>query len=180
VLWVPLILIPQILFGGIVVTVADMSGSVRAFSHVMPSFAAQRVMDVASLYGLMTPFLTNRTKTPLFLTSRGDKETVEWENRGQSFSQSYDKLSPVNTSWQNMAIYPERLGQHKQVGERSESGFRIEYRDTVEKRRDVRYEKGTVFRSLLDFYSSILLLSVWVGVCYVVIFFGLLRKQTGK
>ena len=180
VLWVPLILIPQILFGGVVVTVADMSPSVRTFSHVMPSFAAQRIMDVASLYGLMAPFLTNRTKTPLFLTSRGDKETVEWESRGQSFSQSYDKLSPVNTSWQNMAIIPERLGQHKQVGERSESGFRIEYRDTVESRRDVRYSKGTVFRSLLDYYSSLLLLSLWIGICYVVIFFGLLRKQTGK
>ncbi len=180
VLWVPLILIPQILFGGIVVTVADMSSSVRIFSHVMPSFAAQRIMDVASIYGLMTPFLTNRTKTPLFLTSRGDKETVEWESRSQSFSQSYDKLSPVNTSWQNMAIIPERLGQHKQVGERSESGFRIEYRDTVESRRDVRYSKGTVFRSLMDYYSSLLLLSIWVGACYLVIFFGLLRKQTGK
>jgi ABC-type multidrug transport system ATPase subunit len=180
VLWVPLILIPQILFGGIVVTVADMSSSVRTFSHVMPSFAAQRIMDVASLYGLMAPFLTNRTKTPLFLTSRGDKETVEWEDRDQSFSQSYDKLSPVNTSWQNMAIIPQRLGQHKQVGERSESGFRIEYRDTVERRRDVRYSKGTVFRSLVDYYNSLLLLSIWIAVCYVVIFFGLLRKQTGK
>jgi ABC-type multidrug transport system ATPase subunit len=180
VLWVPLILIPQILFGGIVVTVADMSSSVRLFSHVMPSFAAQRIMDVASIYGLMTPFLTNRTKTPLFLTSRGDKETVEWENNGRSFSQSYDKLSPVNTSWQNMAIIPERLGQHKQVGDQSENGFRIEYRDTVESRRDVRYSKGTVFRSLADYYSSLLILSVWVGACYLVAYFGLLTKQTGK
>lgn len=180
VLWVPLILIPQILFGGIVVPVADMSRSVRILSHVMPGFAAQRIMDVASLYGLTTPFLTNRTKIPLFLTSRGDQETVEWEDNGQSFSQSYDKLSPVNTSWQNMAIIPERLGQHKQVGERSENGSRIEYRDTVESRRDVRYSKGTVFRSLADFYSSLLLLSIWVGACYLVIVFGLQRKQTGK
>jgi hypothetical protein len=180
VLWVPLILIPQILFGGIVVTVADMSSSVRTFSHVMPSFAAQRIMDVGSVYGLMTPFLTNRTKTPLFLTSRGDKENVEWEKDGQSFTQSYDKLSPVNTSWQNMAVIPERLGQHKQVGDRSENGFRIEYRDTVESRRDVRYSKGTVFRSLADYYSSVLILSLWVGLCYLGAFFGLLRKQTGK
>ena len=180
VLWVPLILIPQILFGGIVVTVADMSPSVRTFSHVMPSFAAQRIMDVASLYGLMSPFLTNRTKTPLFLTSRGDKETVEWQDGAKSYSQSYDKLSPVNTSWQNMAIFPDRLGQHKQVGERSENGFRIEYRDTVESRHDVRYSKGTIFHSLMDFYLSLLLLGAWVGVCYLTILFGLQRKQTGK
>ena len=66
------------------------------------------------------------------------------------------------------------------MGERSESGFRIEYRDTVEGRRDVRYSKGTVFRSLADYYSSLLILSVWVGVCYLVIFVGLLKKQTGK
>ena len=180
VLWVPLILISQILFGGIIVPVADMSRSVRIFSHVMPGFAAQRIMDVASLYGLMTPFLTNRTKTPLFLTSRGDQETVEWENNGQSFSQSYDKLSPVNTSWQNLAIIPERLGQHKQVGEHSENGSRTELRDTTESRRDVQYSKGTVFRSLAAFYSSLLLLTIWVGACYLVIVFGLLRKQTGK
>jgi ABC-type multidrug transport system ATPase subunit len=180
VLWVPLILIPQILFGGIVVTVADMSTSVRLFSHVMPSFAAQRIMDVASVYGLMTPFLTNRTKTPLFLTSRGDKETVEWQENGKSYSQSYDKLSPVNTSWQNLAAVPERLGQHKQAGERAAGGLRIEYRDTVESRRDVRFSKGTIYRSLAEYYSSIGLLAMWVALCYGIIYFGLLRKQTGK
>jgi ABC-type multidrug transport system ATPase subunit len=180
VLWVPLILIPQILFGGVVVTVADMSTSVRRFSHIMPSFAAQRIMDVASVYGLMTPFLTNRTKTPLFLTSRGDKETVEWQDKDRSFSQSYDKLSPVNTSWQNLAVVPERVGQHKQAGERSAGGLRIEYRDTVESRRDVRYSKGSVFRSLIEYYNSVGLLAIWVGLCYAIIFGGLLRKQTGK
>src|SRR5260370_39814533 len=70
VLWVPLILIPQILFGGVVVTVPDMSKSVWAFSHIMPSFAAQRIVDTPSLYGLVAPFLSNQTKMPLFLTSR--------------------------------------------------------------------------------------------------------------
>jgi ABC-type multidrug transport system ATPase subunit len=110
VLWVPLVLIPQILFGGVVVTVPDMSNSVRAFSHLMPSFAAQRIMDTAALYGLTTPFLSNRTKTPAFLTSRGEKETIEWKEADRSFSQSYDKLSPVNMSWQNVAVIPGQLG----------------------------------------------------------------------
>src|SRR2546421_12657308 len=115
VLWVPLVLIPQILFGGVVVTVPDMSKSVRTFSHIMPSFAAQRIMDTAALYGLTTPFLTNRTKTPVFLTSRGEKETIEWKEGNESLSHSYDKLSPVNMSWQNIAVVPGWLGQHKQA-----------------------------------------------------------------
>src|SRR5438093_2389664 len=115
VLWVPLVLIPQILFGGVVVTVPDMSKSVRAFSHIMPSFAAQRIMDTAAMYGLTTPFLTNRTKTPVFLTSRGEKETIEWKEGNESLSHSYDKLSPVNMSWQNIAVVPGWLGQHKQA-----------------------------------------------------------------
>jgi ABC-type multidrug transport system ATPase subunit len=180
VLWVPLILIPQILFGGVVVTVPDMSSSVRVFSHIMPSFAAQRIMDVGALYGLTTPFLTNRTKTPLFLTSRGEKETIEWESAGRSFSQSYDKLSPVNTSWQNMAVIPDKLGQHKQAGDRTENGFHIEYRDTVENRHDVRFSKGTPFRSVQWVYFSIAVLALWNITGYLVILSALARKQTGR
>jgi ABC-type multidrug transport system ATPase subunit len=179
VLWVPLVLIPQILFGGVVVAVPDMSRSVWAFSHAMPSFSAQRVMDVASLYGLTTPFLTNRTKTPQFLTSRGDKETIEWQSDGRSYSQSYDKVSPVNTSWQNMAVIPERLGQHKQVGDRVDNGFRIEYRDTVETRHDVRFSKGTNFRSVQAVGLGITVLMLWDVACYVTILSALSRKQTG-
>jgi ABC-type multidrug transport system ATPase subunit len=180
VLWVPLVLIPQILFGGVVVTVPDMSKSVRAFSHLMPSFAAQRIMDTAALYGLTTPFLTNRTKTPLFLTSRGEKETIEWKDADRSFSQSYDKLSPVNMSWQNIAVIPGQLGQHKQAGDRSADGFHIEYRDTIESRHDVRFSKGTPFWSLQSAQINTGILIFWNVACYGIILLGLVRKQTGK
>ncbi len=180
VLWVPLVLIPQILFGGIVVSVPDMTKSVFVFSHAMPSFAAQRIMDVATLYGLLTPSLTNRTKKPLFLTSRGEKENVEWEADGHSFSQSYDKLSPVNVSWQNLAVIADRLGQHKEVGDRSDDGFRIFYRDTVESRRDVRFSKGTIFSSLVPVQISTITLCSWIAFCYGTILFALTAKQTGK
>ena len=146
----------------------------------MPSFAAQRIMDTAALYGLVTPFLSNRTKIPLFLTSRGDKETIEWTSDGRSYSQSYDKLSPVNTSWQNMAVIPDRVGQHKQVGDRIENGFRIEYRDTVENRHDVRFSKGTSFRSFYAVQVAILVLVLWNVGCYLTILSGLVRKQTGR
>ena len=77
-----------------------------------------------------------------------------------------------------MAVIPERLGQHKAVGDWN--GLRRELRDSVENRRDVRYSKGTIFRSLADYYTSFLLLTVWVCACYLVILFGLLRKQTGR
>jgi ABC-type multidrug transport system ATPase subunit len=180
VLWVPLVLIPQILFGGIVVSVPDMTKSVFMFSHAMPSFSAQRIMDVSALYGLLTPSLTNRTKKPLFLTSRGEKENVQWEDDGHAFSQAYDKLSPVNVSWQNLAVFSDRLGQHKQVGDRSEDGFSIFYRDTVESRRDVRFSKGTIFCSLIPFQISTITLCGWVALCYSTILFGLMAKQTGK
>ena len=180
VLWVPLVLIPQILFGGIVVSVPDMSRSVRAFSHAMPCFSAQRIMDVASIYGLSTPFLTNRTKKPLFLTSRGGKENVQWIIDGRTFSQAYDKLSPVNVSWQNLVVVPERVGQHKQVGDRSEDDLQVSYRDTVDSRRDVRFTKGTRYRSLIPFQFSLCVLGAWVVLCYTTILLGLRAKQTGK
>jgi ABC transport system ATP-binding/permease protein len=178
VLWVPLVLIPQILFGGIVVQVPDMSRSVRLFSQLMPSFAAQRIMDVGSIYGLAVPLLSNRTKTPVFLTSRGDKERVEWTDNDRSYAEVFDKLSRVNTSFQNILVIPDRLGQHKRVGDRSEDGLHMEYRDSVEKRRDVRYPKGTIFRSLQPFQTSLLILGVWTLLSYGVIYFGLKAKQT--
>src|SRR5947209_1498627 len=180
VLWVPLVLIPQILFGGVVVTVPDMSKSVRTFSHVMPSFAAQRIMDTAGLYGLTTPFLTNRTKTPLFLTSRGEKETIEWQEGKESLSHSYDKLSPVNMSWQNIAVIPGWLGQHKQAEAPGSDWSHKEYRDTVESRHDVRFSKGTPFWSLQAVQFATGILVFWNVACYGTILFGLVRKQTGK
>src|SRR6266513_2481940 len=180
VLWVPLVLIPQILFGGVVVTVPDMSKSVRAFSHLMPSFAAQRIMDTAALYGLTTPFLTNRTKTPVFLTSRGEKETIEWKEVNEYLSHSYDKLSPVNMSWQNIAVFPEWLGQHKQAEAPGSDWSHKEYRDTVESRHDVRFSKGTPFWSLQAVQFATGILVFWNVACYGTILFGLVRKQTGK
>ena len=183
VMWVPLILIPQILFGGFVITVPEMSTAVYRFSHLVPSFSAQRVMDVSNIYGQATPFLTNRTKIPLFLTADGGKEKIEWEEGGRKRSQEYDKISFFNTSWQNLIVYPERVGQHKEDSTRVENGdsdFRIEYRDTTSSRYDVRYTKGTVFRFLLPAQLALLTLVGWAVVCYGVILFGLQSKQTGK
>jgi ABC-type multidrug transport system ATPase subunit len=173
VMWVPLILIPQILFGGYVVRPADMTPSALAFSRLMPSFLCQRVMDVANLFGQATPYLSNRTKTALFLTTDGAKETVRWEEGGREWSQSYDKLSDFNTSWQNLLVDPQRNGQHK--SERTPGTSEI--RDTTTARRDVLYKKATVFRHPAPAGGAALGLAAWVALSALLTFLGLARQR---
>jgi ABC-type multidrug transport system ATPase subunit len=179
VLWVPLVLIPQILFGGIVVAVPDMAASVRYFSQAMPSFAAQRIMDVAAIFGIDTPALGNRTKTPVFLSSLGEKETIEWPEGGDTRSQDYDKLSPMNAAWQNLAVIPARRGQHKWVQKPVGEGD-YTYPDSVETRRDVALRKGMPFRDLTAYFQSTAVLLGWMAVCYGAMLAGLRAKQTGS
>ena len=180
VMWVPLILIPQILFGGFVVTVPDMSPSVFWFSHLVPSFSAQRIMDVSNLYGQATPLMTNRTKVPLFLTADGAKDKVAWRQDGQALSQEYDKTSLFNNSWENLAVYQDRVGQHKAVRVKSDNLFRKEYVDTVDTRHDVRYARGTVFQFVAPAEIALLTLLVWGAACYGITLAGLRARQTGK
>ena len=179
VLWVPLVLIPQILFGGIVVAVPEMSNSVREFSRAMPSYSAQRIMDVGSVFGLNAPKVSNRTKTPVFLSPLGEKENVEWIERGATRSQSYDKSSPVNASWQNLGVIPDRRGEHKAVL-REPDDERYGERDSVDGRRDVLMRKGVPYRSLAEARSALATLAAWMAACYMVTLFGLFKKQTGK
>ena len=47
---VPLVLIPQILFSGLVVGTSEMSPAVLALTSVMPSYAAQTMMDVGAFW----------------------------------------------------------------------------------------------------------------------------------
>ena len=180
VMWVPLILIPQILFGGFVVAVPDMSPSVFWFSHLVPSFSAQRIMDVSNLYGQATPVMTNRTKVPLFLTADGSKEKIRWQQDGQPRSQDYDKMSLFNNSWQNMVVYQDRVGEHKAVRIDSDNPFRKEYRDTVDARNDVRYPQGTVFRFVAPAEVSLVTLALLGAACYGITLVGLRSRQTGK
>jgi hypothetical protein len=175
VLWVPLVLIPQILFGGMIVSVPEMSKSVRQFSTYMPSYSSQRIMDVGSVFGLDAPKVSNRTKTPLFLSPLGEKESIEWKENGREFSQSFDKSSPVNASWQNLTVIPDRLGEHKEV-----MGENDDKRDSVDGRRDVLVRKGLPYRSLSEAGSALLILATWLALCYAVTLFGLFNKQTGK
>lgn len=178
VMWVPLLLIPQILFGGFVITLPEMGRLVRSVASVFPSNASQRLVDVSHIYGRMTPSLSNRTKTPLFLTSDGEKETVAWTDGGREVTQDYQKISEVNTSWQNLAIRNGQLGEHKQ-------DFNLAYgtnikilTDTVDQRRDVRYTKGTSYQFLTPATNAIMVLGLWMAVCYLTILIGLWKKKS--
>lgn len=180
VLWVPLILIPQILFGGFVVTRPEMATSVRASSVVVPSNAAQRIMDVAGIFGQTTPRMTNRTKYPVFLTPDLTQETVEWLQLGEKQQQKYDKVSDFNKSWQNLVVFPEQAGQHKNFSERRGSDGVVVYPQSVEERNDVRYKMGVIYQNLIPSQNAGLVLAAWVALCYLATWFGLVGKQTGK
>jgi hypothetical protein len=178
VMWVPLVLIPQILFGGFVVTRPEMTPSVRFASEFVPSYCAQRMMDVAGIYGQITPRMTNRTKYPVFLTPTGEQEEVTWTEIGETATEKYDKVSDWNVSWQNLVVFPERVGQHH-------NAFRIQrgvkkYDESTEQRNDVRYPMGTLYRFTDPAMASAMVLGFWILACYGITIWGLIGKQKGK
>lgn len=177
VMWVPLILIPQILFGGFVIPFPEMSPSARGFCSAVPSFASQRIIEVSHIFGSATPFLANRTKTPVFLTSDGSKETMEWNDGKRDLTQDYDRISPFNRAWQNLLVSPEDRGRHKQESTTVSGTFTTLVRDSVKQRADVAYLKGTVVSTLVPAWRALLTLTIWSLVCYVLTIAGLLAKE---
>ncbi len=178
VMWVPLVLIPQILFGGFVVTRPEMTPSVRIASEFIPSYCAQRMMDVAGIYGQITPRMSNNTKYPVFLTPGGDQDEIKWMDGGNEVVTKYDKVSDWNVSWQNLIVFPGRVGQryvHREVRKGVEVTF-----DSVEERNDVRYRIRTPFRFTGPAMTSATILLIWMFACYGVTIWGLVGKQKGK
>ncbi len=180
VMWVPLILIPQILFGGFVIPFPEMSASARTFCSAVPSFAAQRILEVSHIFGSATPYLANRTRTPVFLTSDGAKDTVEWKEDEREITQDYDKISPFNRAWQNLLVSPENRGKHKHESTKVAGTFTYLIRDSVKKRADVAYIKGTVVSTLAPAMKALLTLTVWSLVCYIFTIAGLLSKERAR
>jgi hypothetical protein len=178
VMWVPLLLIPQILFGGFVINLPEMPDSVRKTAPFFPSFACQRLADVSYLYGRETPSLTNKTKTPQFLTTDGQKEEMEWEEGGRTLTQSFEKVSDVNLAWQNLLVEPALLGQHKQ---HRTPGARLglyDYPESVSTRRDVVFDKGTSFLSLHAAVRPMITLLVSSLLCYAIIILNLWKRKS--
>lgn len=178
VLWVPLVLIPQILFGGFVVTRPEMAHSVRLASLAIPSHAAQRIMDVANLFGQTTPRMSNRTKYAVFLTPGGDQETVEWTVAGQKLSEKYDIVSDHNNSWQNLLIFPGHAGEHRHAYQMV-NRKRL-YDDSVERRDDVRYPMGLLYVHLGPVGYGAGMLAVWLLACYGIVWWGLSSGQRAR
>jgi len=182
VMWVPLLLIPQILFGGVVLSLPELSRGARAVCAVIPSFSCQRLMDVSNVYGQALPLLSNRTRIPLFLTP-GEKETVQWILLGKEYSESYDRLSPFNTSWQNLVVFPHAVGRHRnayaEVQTSAGSRKRI-YNETTESRDDVKYSKGRIFLNPAPVSASLVVLGAWLAVCYGSTIAALALRQKGK
>ena len=187
VMWVPLILIPQILFGAFVVTTPEMDDDVLAFSRALPSFNLQRITDVANIFGRKTPRMTNQTKIPAFFTPPEQDEEVHWvnwpEEKDQKRMTSYKKASDANKSWQNLVVNRKLLGQREKETTKSgsDSGGRSgQERDTVESRQDVFYAEHDSYLDLQPASMCGFILGGWVVSCYIVAFFSLRHRQTGR
>jgi len=172
VMWVPLILIPQILFGGFVVTAPEMASPVLWFSRLLPSFNLQRLMDTANLHGRTTPQMSNKTKIPAFLASPPyEEETVRYvDSRGVNQAEKYDKMSEVSKSWQNLVVIRDAVGKRLKEPDR----------DTVDSRRDVIPYQGDRYRAFSPAYASWRVLALWLAGCYGLIVLNLSRKQAGQ
>jgi ABC-type multidrug transport system ATPase subunit len=182
VMWVPLLLIPQILFGGVVLSLPELSAGARAVCQIIPSFSCQRLMDVSIIYGQAVPLLSNRTKIPLFLTP-GEKETIRWKLSGKEYSEAYDELSPANTSWQNLVVFPHAVGRHTHEFSEvltSEGSTKRIYNETTESRDDVRYSKGRVFLNPAPILASTAVAGFWLVLCYAATSAALVARQKGK
>lgn len=182
VMWVPLLLIPQILFGGVVLSLPELSHGAREVCQIIPSFSCQRLMDVSIIYGQAVPLLSNRTKLPLFLTP-GEKETVSWKLSGKDCSESYDELSPANTSWQNLVVFPHAVGRHLHEYSlvlTSEGSGKKLFNETTESRDDVRYSKGRVYLNSAPVLASASVTGFWLLLCYGATSAALVLRQKGK
>ena len=175
VMWVPLILIPQILFGGFVVTSPEMLKPVRIFSQWLPSFNVQRIMDTANLYGRAVPMMSTKTKIPAFqFQPPNDKEVVRWTTfDGIKEYRNFNRVSDANKSWQNLVVNHNRIGMWQLKLEQNED-------DSTEYRADVVFAKGDKFFNAYPAVLGAQILAGWVAFSYMAILLGLYRKQTGQ
>ncbi|MBL9117457.1 MAG: ATP-binding cassette domain-containing protein [Verrucomicrobiaceae bacterium] len=181
VMWVPLILIPQILFGGFVVVLADMGLAARSVSGVIPSAAAQRIMEVSENFGKIVPFIANRAKVPSFF---GADEVVEWKDPKDEESlltAQYPTLDRSNTAWQNLILDLSLTQYGQRPIEVSSDDNRAEI-DQVRHRPDVLpgYRQGTTYSSTATAFKNGWVLCGWVSFCYGLIVWGLSRSQTSQ
>ncbi|MBP9224287.1 MAG: ATP-binding cassette domain-containing protein [Verrucomicrobiales bacterium] len=182
-MFVPLILIPQILFAGFVITLPEMSRSVRTIAAGIPSFAAQRIVDAGILYGQRIPQLTNTTKIPLFFEA--DYETVQWKRsknpdgtsgEGSEETEVYEKLASSNIAIQNMIIRHNIVGQRKIESSKHPGNDPPKFTKT---REDVApYRAGMLLTSQAAARRGVGVIVVWISACYLISILALRSKSS--
>lgn len=165
VMCVPLLLIPQILMAGAVVTLPEMLRSARMLSTIIPCAAAQRILEVGELYGRMVPAMSNETKMPLFID--GSTETVSWIDEVGEQKENYPSVSGANASWQNQIVAAGRVGQRKIDKEEVDGARRP--KSEVRERADIKpeFHQGIVFMTTSPIENGALTLGAWMGLSYI-------------
>jgi ABC-type multidrug transport system ATPase subunit len=175
VMWVPLLLIPQILLGGYVITVPEMPANVRKVAQIVPSYCSQRIIDNSNLFGRKMPDLSNTTKTPIFLTTNGEKDTVRWTDGFNDFEEKFDKESDVNVSWQNLFIAADRIGEHNIVREKVTDTRSVNIQ-IVSERTDVIGKTRDLFVDIYYTQYASIRLALCLLVAYLITTFALIFK----
>ena len=186
VMWVPLMMIPQILLGGYVITLAEMPSSIRQLSAVVPSFAAERVNQVSLIFGQKIPRVTNESKIPNFIQT--DAEKVSFEQDGKKKDTKYDQASPFNKAWQNLVVDADKVGQRplekgrgpsaskpKLVDKQPRIDIRFKYRDQVD---DSGLRYSPRFDEINEAQTSMLILGLWILACYGIALGGIWAKRS--
>jgi len=176
-LWVPLALIPQILFSGFVVTRPDMPASARAFSLIVPSASAQRLIDLANIHQKTIPVMTDDTEVPMFFSTDDTlrpRRTPGIHQRASGSSKRYRELDEYNTSWQNSLVDPIRLGAHAPALEEGS-----DEKDYVKRRDDILspWQAGQDYDASSQVFMAAAALGIWSLICYAVTWLGLSLAQ---
>ena len=198
-LWVPLVLIPQILFSGFVVTLPEMPPLARFFSHAVPSASAQRLLDAGNIAGARMPLMTDKTEVPMFFWT-DFKETIPGGSantlvplavkknlrvNGRMEPMRYREVDEYATSWQNVAIDASQIGKvmlPTHSGKKADPGNAGEAEDSTTKnylyrRPDVSIEAGELYPVSGTAVLSVISLLLWVAACYGIIYVGLTLAQ---
>lgn len=205
-LWVPLVLIPQIMFSGFVVILPEMPTTARWFSYLIPSASAQRLLDAGNIAGRPVPLMTDKTEIPMFWRSEFPKDLRPKGNDRESFEDyakrreptrveskkggdDFRELDEYSTAWQNLIVdfssigkaVPLNMTRDELYKWRKEAGGKDANDDRyVYKRQDVRNGTllaGTFYTAEDAALGSSFGLTLWIIVAYLVIWVGLIRAE---
>lgn len=192
-LWVPLVLIPQILFSGFVVTLPEMPASSRLFSHLVPSANAQRLLDAGNVASQPVPLMTDKTRIPMFWWTNfttAPEPGKDWTSTGQEIKSfeitkrddtptkdNYREIDEYNSAWQNLAVTHSKTGEVliAPTGVKPEDHALSERTDVLNG--EQRWRAGQRFDATGTASTSVLALLCWIALCYAIIWLGLIYAE---